>query len=80
MTEMRTYRVVSRFFVDSWQTETVEVEGTLYAAGRVASRVATDLDQRFGDAHSWTVDIYHDVNGESDGLGSYYQLFHGRLR
>jgi hypothetical protein len=78
----RTYSIVSRYFVDGqgWTREHTEHIGDLYGAGKVASKQAHTLDAKYGDAHFWTVDLFHLAdNGELDGLGSYYQLFHGRL-
>lgn len=81
MSEMRTYCIRSRYFEDGWQIVDAHVRGSLYDAGKKASEVAHELDDNFGSDHFWTVDIYH-LNDDlkEDGLGSYYQLFHGRLR
>lgn len=83
MPEVRTYQVRSRYFEEGkgWTVVNTTVEGFLYDAGQKASERAQVLEDRFGGDHFWTVDIYHLAdNGKEDGLGSYYQLFHGRLR
>lgn len=82
MEEMRTYLVKSRYLEPGgWVEKHTQVEGVLHDAGRKASEIAHRLDDRFGGDHFWSVDIYHlNDDGEPDGLGSYYQLFHGRLR
>lgn len=82
MPESRTYQVRSRYFEEGtgWTIINTNVQGQLYDAGRKASERAQVLDARFGGDHFWTVDIFHlDDDGKEDGLGSYYQLFHGRL-
>ena len=81
---VKSYEIRSRFFVkeQGWKVETIVVTGTFQQAGREASRVATVLDGVYGDSHFWTVDLYGLSEGSQDlhdGLGSYYQLFHGRL-
>ena len=73
------YRIVSRFLVpgEGWRTVETTVGSVTYeAAGREASRLARELDAEHGDSHFWTVDLYADPD---NGLGSYFQLFHGRL-
>lgn len=78
----KTYKLVSRFIVpgEGWRTvETTTGALTYEAAGREASRLARELDAKYGDTQFWTVDLYAEVDGVEDGLGSYFQLFHGRL-
>lgn len=79
----RTYRIVSRYMEEGkgWTVINTDVHGQLFDAGKKASERAEILDERFGGDHFWTVDVFHlNDDGETDGLGSYYQLFHGRLR
>lgn len=79
----KTYTLVSRFLVpdEGWRTVETTLGSLSYeAAGREASRLARELDAKYGDSHFWTVDLYagDPSTGGHDGLGSYYQLFHGR--
>lgn len=80
----KSYTIVSRYLVPGvgWQTYERRLVGSSFqAAGRVASQLARELDAQYGGSHFWTVDLYGNAPGpgERDGLGSYYQLFHGRL-
>jgi hypothetical protein len=83
MTKPIGYRVTSRYLVKGkgWHTESTDHLGlTFQQAGRRASVEAHRLDVLYGDDHAWTVDLYGLRDGEeTDDLGSYYQLFHGRL-
>lgn len=79
MTSNAAYTLVSRFLVpgEGWRTvETTLGSLTFEHAGREASKLARELDAKYGDSHFWTVDLYNDNARE---YGSYYQLFHGRL-
>jgi hypothetical protein len=57
-----------------WKHEVTDAGTDYEAAGRQASRYAKALDDVYADGHFWTVDL----KGENGG--SYFQLFHGRLR
>lgn len=69
--------IVSRYMEpgQGWQKDELNVHATYEAAGAQASRVAHELDEKYGDEHFWTVDLYT----PSREHGSYFQLFHGRL-
>lgn len=70
------YTIRERFLVrgEGWKLQNTELpEGTSYEqAGRIASQIARSLDELYGDDHFWTVDL-------TSELGSFFQLFHGRL-
>jgi hypothetical protein len=72
-TEERPVQIVVRYFDGSWIREVIDFNGTFAALGRESSRLARELDQKYGDSHFWTVDA---KNPEGN---SFYQLFHGRL-
>jgi hypothetical protein len=74
MNETRDWVIEARTFEAGrgWCTETIRVAKASYErAGREASRIACELDAKYGNDHLWTVDL----KGEH---GSYFQLFHGR--
>ena len=77
----KTFVVVARFLVagEGWVVTETPVAGSYELAGVEASKIARTLDTEYGDSHFWTVDLYGCEDGARDGLGSYYQLFHGRL-
>lgn len=74
--QRKDWTIVSRYFLSDqgWQRDTKTIHGTLTDAHYAASVVATELDQRFGDDHFWTVNIY--AEGRTDSAA---ELFHGRL-
>ncbi len=71
----RNYTIVKRYMDDGvWKNERRDLPDVPYEfAGREASRVAQELDTKYGDGHFWTVDL------ENPEGSSYFQLFHGRL-
>lgn len=75
----RDYVVMARYFDDGkqWRREPTRlVDATFEQAGRTASRIARELDAKYGAQHFWTVNVHNADNLNS----SYYELFHGRLR
>lgn len=68
------YTIVKKYFENGqWQNEVILLEDTRYiVAAMETSRIAKELDEKFGDSHFWTVDL-KTVEGSS-----YFQLFHGR--
>jgi hypothetical protein len=75
----KTYEVVYQHVVPGkgWETVVFATTTSYSQAGQEASRAARMLDGI--GAGNWYVDIYGLDAGERDGLGSYYQLFPGRL-
>lgn len=81
-TQERRYIITARYLDAGvgWRTNDTPILGTFQDAGETASRIAKALDAEYGGSHFWTVDLFGiGEDGNKDGLGSYYQLFHGRL-
>lgn len=71
--------IVARYFDGGWKTDETEVTGVTYEqASFMQSSIARTFDKRYPNDVQWTVDIFGLKDGEKDGLGSYYQFFHGR--
>lgn len=69
-------RIVGRYFEETWQEVILKCpDATLRDAHDRASELARTLDEKYGNSHFWTVNIYSDNNPTS----SMYELFHGRL-
>lgn len=70
----QTFVIAVNYFDGVWKHEEIVMPDERYiVAATETSRIAKELDEKYGDSHFWNVTLKNEKRDD------FFQLFHGRL-